>query len=68
MSFCTSGVGFQVLPLIDNMHLGSILSFQQYSCFIKEATHRYLHIQDWNSTKKTACTFWNSHNLLHCNS
>jgi len=29
MSWCTSGVGLQVLPFIDNSHLGSILHFQQ---------------------------------------
>ena len=28
MSWCTSGVGLQVLPFIDNSHLGSILRFQ----------------------------------------
>ena len=29
MSSCTSGVGWQVLPFIDNSHLGSIL----FSCY-----------------------------------
>ena len=28
MSWCTSGVGLQVLPFIDNSHLGSNLCFQ----------------------------------------
>jgi len=32
MSWCTSGVGLQVLPFIDNSHLGSILFFQWFSC------------------------------------
>ena len=33
MSWCTSGVGLQVLPFIDNNRLGSILHFQLFSCF-----------------------------------
>ena len=31
MSWCTSGVGLQVLPCIDNSHLGSIHRFQRFS-------------------------------------
>jgi len=34
MSWCTSGVGLQVLPFIDNSHLWSILRFQWFSCLI----------------------------------
>ena len=33
MSWCTSGVGLQVLPFIDISHLWSILRFQRFSCF-----------------------------------
>jgi len=33
MSWCTSGVGLQVLPVIDNRHLGSIHHFQRFSCW-----------------------------------
>jgi len=34
MSWCTSGVGLQVLPFIDNRHLGSIPRFHRipYYC------------------------------------
>jgi len=31
---CTNGVGFQVLPFIDNRHFGNIHRFQQYSCVL----------------------------------
>ena len=34
MSWCTSGIGLQVLPFIDNSHLGSILHFQGFSCCV----------------------------------
>jgi len=33
LSWCTSGVGLQVLSFIDNRHLGSIHRFQRYPCF-----------------------------------
>jgi len=33
MSCCTSGVGFQVLPFIDNSHLGSIPGLQLFSLY-----------------------------------
>jgi len=33
MSWCTSGVGLQVLPFIDKRHLGSIHRFQWFACF-----------------------------------
>ena len=32
MSWCTSGVVLQVLPFIDNNHLGSTLRFHRFSC------------------------------------
>jgi len=35
MSWCTSGVGLQVLPFIDNSHLGSIHRFQWISCYYR---------------------------------
>ena len=34
MSWCTSSVWLQVLPFIDNMHLGSIPHFQRIPCLI----------------------------------
>ena len=34
LSWCTSSVGFWVLPLMDNRHLGSIHHFQRYSCYL----------------------------------
>ena len=34
MSWCASGVVLHVLPFVDNNHLGSILSFQRFSCLI----------------------------------
>jgi len=33
MSLCTNGIGLQVLPFRDNMHLGSIHRFQWFSCY-----------------------------------
>jgi len=35
ISWCTSGVGLQVLPFIDNTHLGSIPRFQRFSCHFR---------------------------------
>jgi len=39
MPWCTSGVGLQVLPFINNSHLGSIPRFQRFSCYYKLATN-----------------------------
>jgi len=33
MSWCTRGVGLQVLPSMDNRYLGSIQHFHQFSCY-----------------------------------
>ena len=33
MSWCTSGVGLQVLPFIDNRQMGRTHRFQRFSCF-----------------------------------
>jgi len=32
MNWCTSGVGLQYLPFIDNRHLESIPRFQRFPC------------------------------------
>ena len=34
MSWCTSDVGLQVLPFIDNSHLWNILRIQRFTCLI----------------------------------
>jgi len=44
MSWCTIGVGLQVLPFIDNSHLGSILCFQQLSCLCLFSTELGVHL------------------------
>jgi len=39
MSWCTSGVGLQDLPFIDNSHLVSIPRFQRFSCLYRQWNH-----------------------------
>ena len=39
MYWCTSGVGLQVLPFIDNMHSRSIIRFHRFSCFGKKSKY-----------------------------
>jgi len=48
MSWCTSGVGLQVLPFIDNRHLGSMYN---YVIMMFELTNSYPVIQTYLQTR-----------------
>ena len=59
MSWCTSGVWLQVLPFIYNMHLGSILRFQRFSCSWLFWTLLTLHVFGIATHWYGSDIFWN---------
>ena len=70
ISWCTSSVGLQVLPFIDNCHLGSILCFQRFSLLFQDLFFRlpslcHLKFSFWSLTfnipvtnTMRVCTYW----------